>query len=388
MDFTFSPEHQALRRMIREFAETEIAPVAAELDREHKVPFEIMRKLGEIGLLGVCFPQEYGGMGAGETGYCILMEELGRVCANTAVNVGAHIGIGAMCIHLDGTPEQKRKYLTPLARGEKIAAFGLTESNAGSDAANVRTRAVREGDSWILDGGKVYITNGGYADIITVLALTDPALGARGGITAFIVETDSPGFKVAREEDKMGIRGSSTAELVFEELRVPHENVLGKVGEGFVTFMKSLDMGRLTLGAACLGGAQQLLEQCVYWAKTRRQFGEELAHKQAVQWMIANMATEIEALRSLVYRVAWLVDTGQPFTQLAAMCKLYGSEVLSRAVDMAVQIHGGLGLSRDFPIERAFRDARINEIFEGTNEVQRIVIASNIFRQFGVRIRP
>ncbi len=388
MDFTFSPEHQALRRMIREFAETEIAPIAAELDREHKVPLEIMRKLGEIGLLGVCFPQEYGGMGAGETGYCILMEELGRVCANTAVNVGAHIGIGAMCIHLDGTPEQKRKYLTPLARGEKIAAFGLTESNAGSDAANVRTRAVREGDSWILDGGKVYITNGGYADIITVMAVTDPALGARGGITAFVVETDSPGFKVAREEDKMGIRGSSTAELVFEELRVPHENVLGKVGEGFVTFMKSLDMGRLTLGAACLGGAQQLLEQSVYWAKTRRQFGEELAHKQAVQWMIANMATEIEALRSLVYRVAWLVDTGQPFTQLAAMCKLYGSEVLSRAVDMAIQIHGGLGLSRDFPIERAFRDARINEIFEGTNEVQRIVIASNIFREFGVRIRP
>ncbi|MGQ9716424.1 MAG: acyl-CoA dehydrogenase family protein [Anaerolineae bacterium] len=388
MDFTFSPEHQALRRMIREFAETEIAPIAAELDREHKVPRDIMRKLGEIGLLGVCFPQEYGGMGAGETGYCILMEELGRVCANTAVNVGAHIGIGAMCIHLDGTPEQKRKYLTPLARGEKIAAFGLTESNAGSDAANVRTRAVREGDSWILDGGKVYITNGGYADIITVLAATDPALGARGGITAFIVETDWPGFKVAREEDKMGIRGSSTAELVFEGLRVPHENVLGKVGEGFVTFMKSLDMGRLTLGAACLGGAQQLLEQSVYWAKTRRQFGEELARKQAVQWMIANMATEIEALRSLVYRVAWLVDTGQPFTQLAAMCKLYGSEVLSRAVDMAVQIHGGLGLSRDFPIERAFRDARINEIFEGTNEIQRIVIASNIFRQFGVRIRP
>ncbi|MGB9776785.1 MAG: acyl-CoA dehydrogenase family protein [Anaerolineae bacterium] len=388
MDFTFSPEHQALRRMIREFAETEIAPIAAELDREHKVPRDIMRKLGEIGLLGVCFPQEYGGMGAGETGYCILMEELGRVCANTAVNVGAHIGIGAMCIHLDGNPEQKRKYLTPLARGEKIAAFGLTESNAGSDAANVRTRAVREGDSWILDGGKVYITNGGYADIITVLAVTDPALGARGGITAFIVETDWPGFKVAREEDKMGIRGSSTAELVFEELRVPHENVLGKVGEGFVTFMKSLDMGRLTLGAACLGGAQQLLEQCVYWAKTRTQFGEALAHKQAVQWMIANMATEIEALRSLVYRVAWLVDTGQPFTQLAAMCKLYGSEVLSRAVDMAIQIHGGLGLSRDFPIERAFRDARINEIFEGTNEVQRIVIASNIFREFGVRIRP
>lgn len=388
MDFTFSPEHVALRRMVREFAENEVAPLAAEIDREHRVPIETMRKLGAIGLLGVCFPQEYGGMGAGETGYCILMEELGRICASTAVNIGAHIGIGAMAIHLDGNEEQKRKYLTPLARGEKIAAFGLTEPNAGSDAAAIRTRAVREGDSWILDGGKVFITNGGYADVVTVMAVTDPALGARGGITAFIVETGWEGFSVAREEDKMGIRGTSTAELVFAELRVPHENVLGKVGEGFVAFMKSLDMGRLTLGAAALGGAQQALDAAIHWAKTRKQFGVELAHKQSIQWMIADMATEIEALRSLVYRVAWLVDTGQPFTQLAAMCKLYGSAVASRAIDMALQIHGGLGFTRDYLIERVFRDARINEIFEGTNEVQRIVIASNIFREHGVRIRP
>ena len=388
MDFTFSPEHVALRRMIREFAENEVAPIAAELDREHKVPYDVMRKLGEIGLLGVCFPQQYGGMGAGETGYCILMEELGRICTSTATNVGAHIGIGAMVVHLDGTPEQKEKYLTPLARGEKIAAFGLTEANAGSDAASIRTRAVREGDSWILDGGKVFITNGGYADVITVMAVTDPALGARGGVTAFIVESGWDGFSVAREEDKMGIRGTSTAELVFEELRVPHENVLGKVGEGFISFMKSLDMGRLTLGAACLGGAQAALEWSVRWAKTRRQFGAELAHKQSVQWMIANLATEVEALRSLVYRVAWLVDTGEPFTQLAAMCKMYGSEVASRAIDAALQIHGGLGYTRDFPIDRAFRDARIAEIFEGTNEIQRIVIATNIFREHGVRIRP
>jgi alkylation response protein AidB-like acyl-CoA dehydrogenase len=321
-------------------------------------------------------------------GYAILMDELGRVCASTACNVGAHIGIGAMAIHLDGNEQQKRKYLTPLARGEKIAAFGLTESGAGSDAAAVRTRAVREGDSWILDGGKVFITNGGFADVVTVMAVTDPALGARGGITAFIVESDWEGFSVAREEDKMGIRGTSTAELVFEELRVPHENVLGKVGEGFIPFMKSLDMGRLTLGAACVGGAHMVLDTAVRWAKTRRQFGVELAHKQSVQWMIADMATEVEALRSLVYRVAWLVDTGQPFTQLAAMCKLYGSEVLSRSIDKALQIHGGLGFTRDFPLERAFRDARINEIFEGTSEIQRIVVASNIFRQHGVRIRP
>jgi butyryl-CoA dehydrogenase len=388
MDFTFSPEHVALRRLIREFAEKEVAPIAAEIDREHRPPMDLMRKLGEIGLLGVCFPQEYGGMGAGEAGYCILMEELGRICTSTATNVGAHIGIGAMAVCLDGTEEQKQKYLVPLARGEKFAAFGLTEPDAGSDAAAIRTRAVREGDSWILDGGKIFITNGGYADIITVLAVTDPTLGARGGITAFIVETDWEGFKVAREEDKMGIRGTSTAELVLEELRVPHENVLGKVGEGFVTFMKSLDMGRLTLGAACLGGAQAALDWSVHWAKTRKQFGVELAQKQSVQWMIADMATEVELLRSLVYRVAWLVDTGQPFTRLAAMCKLYGSEAASRAINTALQIHGGLGYTRDFPLERAFRDARIAEIFEGTNEIQRIVIASRVFREHGVRISP
>jgi alkylation response protein AidB-like acyl-CoA dehydrogenase len=388
MDFTFSPEHVALRRMIREFAETEVAPLAAEIDREGRIPFETLEKLGKIGLLGVCFPQKYGGMGAGETGYCILLEELARVCTSTSTNVGAHIGIGAMSIYLDGTEEQKRKYLTPLARGKKFAAFVLTEADAGSDAAAIRTRAVREGDSWIIDGTKTFNTNGSFADIVTVLAVTDPTLGARGGITAFIVESDMPGFKVGTHEDKMGIRGSSTAELIFDGVRVPHENVLGKVGEGFISFMKTLDMGRLTLGAAGLGGAQAALDWSVRWARTRKQFGQETAHKQSVQWKIANMATEIEALRSLVYRVAWMVDTGQPFTKLAAMVKLYGSEVGSRAIDLALQIHGGLGYSRDFPIERGFRDARISEIFEGTNEIQRIVIASNIFRQHGVRIRP
>jgi len=388
MDFTFAPEHVALRRLVREFAENEVAPLAVEIDREGRVPFETLRKMAKIGLLGVCFPQEYGGMGAGETGYCILMEELGRVCTSTATNVGAHIGIGAMSIYLDGTEEQKQKFLTPLARGEKIAAFVLTEADAGSDAAAIRTRAVRDGNEWIINGTKTFNTNGSFADIVTVLAVTDPTLGVRGGITAFIVESDTPGFTVGTHENKMGIRGSSTAELIFEDMRVAHENVLGKVGEGFVSFMKTLDLGRLTLGAACLGGAEAALEASIHWAKTRKQFGLELAHKQSVQWMIANMATEVEALRSLVYRVAWMVDTGQPFTQLAAMCKMYGSEVASRAIDTTLQIHGGLGYSRDYPVERNFRDARISEIFEGTNEIQRIVIASNIFRQHGVRIRP
>jgi butyryl-CoA dehydrogenase len=388
MDFTFSPEYVALRRLIRNFVQTEVAPLAAEVDREHRVPFETLEKMAKIGLLGVCFPQEYGGMGSGETGYCILMEELGRVCTSTAVNVGTHIGIGGTVIDLNGTHEQKKKYLTPLARGEKIGAFVLTEADAGSDAAAIRTRAVRDGDHWVINGTKTFNTNGSFAEIVTVMALTDPALGARGGVTAFIVESDMPGFKVGTHENKMGIRGSSTAELIFEDVRVPHENVLGKVGEGFIGFMKTLDIGRVTLGAACLGGAQAALDWCVRWARTRRQFGAELAHKQSVQWVIADIATEIEALRSLIYRVAWMVDTGQPFSREAAICKVYGSEVASRAIDKAVQVHGALGLTRDFAIERAFRDARISEIFEGTSEIQRIVIATDIFREHGVRIRP
>jgi alkylation response protein AidB-like acyl-CoA dehydrogenase len=388
MDFTFAPEHVALRKMIREFAEEYVRPLAKTIDHEHRVPHETLERAGQLGLLGVPFPQKYGGIGAGETGYCILMEEIGRVCTSTATNIGAHVGIGAMAIYMDGNEAQKLKYLIPLARGEKIAAFALTEPNAGSDAAKIRTRAVREGDSYFLDGSKIYITNGSIAGTISVLAVTDPSLGARGGVTAFIVETAWPGFKVGTLEDKMGIRGTSTAELIFEELRVPQENVLGQVGMGFILFMKTLDMGRLTLGAACLGGAQASLEAAMQWAKARCQFGSAIAAKQGIQWMVADIACEVEALRSLVYHTAWLVDTGQPFSRQAAMCKLYGSEVAGRAVEKALQIHGALGYSRHHPIERAWRDARIAEIFEGTNEIQRIVIANDLFREIGVRIRP
>lgn len=387
MDFTFAPEYVALRKMLREFAEQEVRPLAKTIDREHRVPHETLKKGAKIGLLGVPFPIKYGGMGAGETGYCIMMEEIGRVCTSTATNIGAHIGIGAMAIYLDGTEAQKKKYLAPLASGEKIAAFALTEPNAGSDAANIRTRAVREGDSYFLDGSKIYITNGPIADIVSVLAVTDPSLGARGGVTAFIVETTWEGFKVGTLENKMGIRGSSTSELIFDNLRVPQENILGQTGLGFVTFMKTLDLGRVSLGAACLGGAQAALEAAMQWAKARNQFGASISAKQSIQWMVADIACEIEALRSLVYRTAWMVDSGQKFSREAAMCKLYGSEVASRAINKALQIHGSLGYSRDHPIERAWRDARIAEIFEGTNEVQRIVIASELFQEIGVRVR-
>jgi len=396
MDFSFSKEHQLLRKAFREFAEQEVAPRVDEIEHntptshleKNGLPADLMKKAAEYRVMGVPFPQEYGGMGAGETGYCILMEELNRVSPSFATVVGAHTGIGAMSIYLDGTEEQKQRYLVPLAMGEHIAAFALTEPGAGSDAAATRTRAVREGDSYILDGTKHYITNGSICDVAVVLALTDPALGPRGGMTAFIVESQWEGFKISKLEDKMGIRGSPTCEVVLDGVRVPQENVLGQVGLGFVTFMKTLDVGRTGLGAASLGGAQRMLDLAVEWAVTREAFGGPIAHKQSIQWMVADMAAEIEALRSLVYRTAWMIDTGQPYTREAAICKLYGSEVCSRVTDKALQIYGALGYSRHMPLERAFRDARISEIFEGTNEIQRIVIASDIFQKQGVRIRP
>lgn len=386
MDFTFPREYHLFRRMVREFAENEVRPLADEIDREDRVPFETIEKAAKLGLMGVPFPQKYGGMGAGEIGYCILMEEINKVCPSTAAIIGAHTGIGAMSIYIGGTEEQKQKYLVPLARGEKIGAFVLTEADAGSDAAAIKTRAVRDGDYYILNGTKTFNTNGGHADILSVMAVTDPSLGARGGITAFIVEKEFPGVRIGRKENKMGIRGSQTAEIIFEDCRVPKENVLGQFGAGFITFMQTLDVGRLSIGAAALGGAQACLEASIKWAKTRHQFGVPIAHKQSVHFMIADMATEIEALRSLVYRTAWLVDTGQPFSKEAAMCKVYGSEVLHRCVDNTLQIHGALGYTRDFWVERAFRDQRITEIFEGTSEIQRIVIASHIFRPEGLRI--
>jgi alkylation response protein AidB-like acyl-CoA dehydrogenase len=390
MDFSFPKEYELLRRMIREFAQNEVAPIAEEIDVEEKVPMDVIRKAGKLGLMGIPFPQEYGGAGAGETGYCILMEEINKVCGSTATVIGAHTGIGAMAIYLDGTPEQKEKYLKPLASGQKIAAFALTEPNAGSDAAAIQTRAVREGDNFILNGTKIWITNGDIADICTVFAVTDPALGARGGVTAFIVENTYPGFRIGTKESKLGIRGSSTAEIIFEDCVVPKENVLGQFGAGFLTALKTLDVGRISLGAGALGGSQAALEMSLDFAKNRYQFGQPIAQKQAIQWMIADMATEIEALRSLVYRTAWMMDSGnlgRDFSTYAAMCKVFGSEVLDRCVDKCLQIHGGMGYMKGYPVERMYRDARITRIFEGTNEVQRLVIATNLFRKVGVRIR-
>ncbi len=388
MDFTLAPQHVALRRMLRDFCEQVLRPRAKEVDRTSQQDPAVLRWMGELGFFGIPFAQKYGGAGAGEVGYCILMEELNRACPSTAAIVGAHIGIAAMSLYLDGSEALKQKYLPDLCAGKTIGAFALTEPNAGSDAAGIQLRATRAGDAYRLNGQKLWISNGPIADVIMVLAITDPALGVRGGATCFVVEANTPGFAAGKPEPKMGLHGSPTSGLIFDDVRVPKANVLGEVGLGFVTFMKTLDIGRVSLGAATLGGADAALEASLRWAKARRQFGRALAHMQSVQFMLADMATEIEALRSLVYRTAWLVDNGQPFVKEAGMCKLLGSETASRCIDRALQIHGALGLSREFALERGWRDARIAEIFEGTNEIQRIVIAGELLQERGVRIRP
>jgi alkylation response protein AidB-like acyl-CoA dehydrogenase len=388
MDFTFSKEHVALRRLVHEVAEEELRPVARQVDHEGRIPERTISLLGELGLMGVPFPRKYGGIEAGMVGLCITVEEIYRVCPSTAVMVGVHTGLGAMSLYLDGNEQQKQKYLLPLTSGKNIAAFALTEPSAGSDAAALRTRATRQDGVYLLNGSKIYISNGPIADMVVTLAVTDPTLGIRGGVTAFIVETEWKGFKVGTIEHKLGIRGSQTSELIYDQVEVPEENILGRLGMGYGLFLRSLDHGRLTIGAAGLGGARAALQAATRWAKTRQQFGRYIAQNQSIQWMIADMDTEIEALRLMIYRTAWLVDQGKPFGKEAAACKLYGSEVASRCIDRAIQIHGGLGLSRDFPLEQAFRDARISEIFEGTNEIQRIVIAGHLFREHGVKIRP
>jgi acyl-CoA dehydrogenase len=388
MDFTFEKKHELLRHAVREFAQQEIAPRTPEIEETHTIPSDLLGQMADLGFFGVPFPTKYGGAGAGETGYCILMEELIQGNPSVATLVGAHTSIGTTAIHLDGSESLKQKYLPPLCRGEQIAAFALTEPNAGSDAASIGLSAVREGDSYILDGSKIWITNGADAEIFSVFAVTDKTMGYRGGHTAFVVEKGFPGLSLGTIDEKMGIVGSSTAELVFEGCRVPAENVIGQVGMGFLTAMRTLDHGRHGLGAGCLGAAQGALKACVEYAKYREQFGVPIAQKQAIQFMIADIIAEIEALRSLVYRVAWLADSGRPYRQLGGICKLFGSEVLARAVDRAVQIHGAMGYMRDYPVEQMYRDARITEIFEGTSEIQRVIIAMEAFRNVGVRIEP
>ena len=381
MDFKFPEELEMLRQMVRKFVDQEIKPIARQIDDEEDIPQDLVQKLIDLGFFGISFPEEYGGADAGELGYCILAEEISRGSASVTVLIGAHASIGVMSIYLDGTEEQKKKYLPSLVPGEKIAAFALTEPNAGSDAAALKTTAVRDGDNYILNGQKIFITNGSIADVVIVFAVTDKALGAHGGVTAFIVEKDFPGFKIGREEEKMGIRGSKTSELIFENMKVPAENVLGRFGTGFITAMKALDRGRLGLAAGCLGSSKEVLDLSIKYANERKQFGKRIGDNQAIQWMLADSAMEVYAMESLIYRTAWMCDQDIRFTRESAMCKTYCSEAAGRIVDRAVQIHGGMGYMKEFPIELFYRDSRINRIFEGTNEIQRLIIAQTLLKR-------
>ena len=379
MDLKFTAEHEMIRKMVRDFAERDVAPLAAELDEKGEVPFENIKTMGRLGLLGLTAPEEYGGCGADTISYVIAIEELAKACASTAIVMAVQNSLVNYGLVQFGTEEQNQKYLTKLATGEWIGAFALTEPGAGSDAAAQRTTAVRDGDFYVLNGSKHFITNGGFADVVIVFAMTDKSKGARG-ISAFIVEKSFPGFSVGTVEHKMGIRGSNTCELIFEDCRVPAENLLGEEGQGFRIAMIALDAGRIGVGAQAVGIAQAAFEAAVEYAKTREQFGAPIASLQAIQWMIADMATRIEAARLLVYEAALKKDAGERFTKEASMAKLFASETADFVVDCALQIHGGYGYMKEYPVERYYRDARITRLYEGTSEIQRLVIANQVLR--------
>ena len=381
MNFELSEEQNLIRDMVRSFAETEIAPSAAIRDEEERFDRELMfDRLAELGLTGIVFPEEYGGAGADYISYAIAVEELSRVCASTGVTLSAHLSLGANPIYLFGTEEQKQKFLVPMARGEKMGALGLTEPSAGSDAGGTKTSARRDGDEWILNGSKIFITNGGDAEVYIVLARTDKDAEKHHGMSAFIVEKGTPGFTFGKKEKKMGIRSSPTMELVFTDCRVPKDNLLGPEGSGFKVAMKTLDGGRIGIASQALGIAQGALEAAVAYAKERKQFDTPIARFQGVQFQLADMATGVEAARMLVYRAAYRASAGLTYSQEAAMAKLFASETAMKVTTQAVQILGGYGYTREFPVERMMRDAKITEIYEGTSEIQRLVIGTALTR--------
>jgi alkylation response protein AidB-like acyl-CoA dehydrogenase len=381
MIFELTDEHKLMRQMVRDFAEAEIAPGIEERDEEERFDRELMYdKLGELGLTGIVFPEKYGGAEADYISYAIAVEELSRVCASTGVTLSAHLSLGANPIYLFGTETQMQKFLTPLAEGSKMGAFGLTENSAGSDAGGTKTTAVRDGDDWILNGSKIFCTNGGDAEIYIIFARTDKEAQKHHGISAFIVEKDTPGFSFGKKEKKLGIRASPTMELVFENCRIPAGNLLGEEGDGFKVAMKTLDGGRIGIAAQALGIAQGAYEAALEYAKERKQFNQPISSFQAIQFKLADMATEIEAARLLVYQAAYKASAGIPYGKDSAMAKLYASDVAMRVTNEAVQVFGGYGYTREFPVERMMRDAKITQIYEGTNEVQRVVISAAITR--------
>ena len=377
MDFKFTAEEQDIISMLQEFCIKEVQPIAAELDEQEKFPEETVGMLSEMGIMGLPFPEEYGGADMSYVSYIAACEELAKYCASTSVTVSAHCSLCCWPINEYGTPEQKAKYLTPLASGEKLGAFGLTEAGAGTDAAMQKTVAEDKGDHWLINGTKIFITNAGHADTFIIFAMTNKAAGNRG-ISAFIVEKDFPGFSVGAHEKKMGIRGSSTCELIFEDMVVPKENLLGELNKGFKIAMSTLDGGRIGIAAMALGIAESAIDECVKYVTQRIQFGQRISQFQNTQFQLADMKTAVEASRHFIYRAAQAKQDHEPYSHLAAMAKLFASETASDVTCRCLQLVGGYGYTREYPFERFMRDAKITEIFEGTSEVQRIVISRHM----------
>jgi acyl-CoA dehydrogenase len=386
MDFDIPEELRLLARTVRDFVETRLQPIEKQVEDADEIPDEIVREMAALGFFGLPFPDEYGGAGAGDLGYCLALEQFGRTSAAFSNLIGAHTSIASMSIYLGGTDEQKRRYLPDLTSGRKLGAFSLTEPSSGSDAASIQTTARKDGGRWLLNGTKIWVTNGPVADVVVVYAANDRAKGARGGITAFIVERDFKGFRVGKIDEKMGLRGSKTGELIFEDCEVPDENVLGgQAGTGFRTALGALDIGRVSLAAGAVGTSQFLMELGIAHAKRRKQFGQPIAANQAIQWMLADSAVEIHAARLMVYDAAAKLDRGVRASREAAMVKVYASELANRVADRVLQIHGGMGYMKDSPVERAYRDARILRIYEGTSEVQRMIIAEDLLNATDAR---
>lgn len=379
MDFSISNEYEMLQKMYREFTENEVKPLASEVDEEERFPVETVEKLARYGMLGIPFPKEVGGSGGDNLAYAMAVEELSKACATTGVIVSAHTSLCAWPIYQFGTKEQKEKYLKPLAEGKLLGAFGLTEPNAGTDASAQQTTARLEDDYYILNGSKIFITNSGHADIYIIMAMTDKSLGTRG-ISAFIVEKDYEGFSVGKKESKMGIKGSATCELIFRDCKVPKQNLLGRLNRGFGIAMKTLDGGRIGIAAQALGIAQGALDETIKYVKERKQFNRALSKFQNTQFTIADMQTKVDAARLLVYRAARAKDNDEPYSSHAAMAKLFAAETAMEVTTKAVQLHGGYGYTREYPVERMMRDAKITEIYEGTSEVQKMVIATGLLK--------
>jgi len=384
MDFNIPEDLRIMQSTVRRFVEKEIEPVWYRIEEEDDIPEALIDKMREMGLFGMSIPEEYGGLGLGTLGECIVYEEISRGNASIRTRFSTNNGIGSLGILYDGTDDQKKKYLPDIAGGKKTVAFALTETDAGSDASAIKTAAVRKGNQFVINGRKMFITNGAIADLVTVMAVNDFEKGARGGIPAFIVEKGTPGFEVGKSEHKMGLRGGATNELIFTDCTVPVESVIGgesMIGFGFRTSMKVLDKGRLTLAASAVGMAQKALELSVRYAKERVQFGRPIGHFQLIQDMLSRMATNIYAGRQMVYRVAWEKDQGNGITMEAAMAKLFCTEMLGQVADMAIQVHGGMGYMKEFAVERIYRDARVTRIYEGTSEIQKLVIARELMRE-------